>query len=94
MSAVFQNIDPSPPHRPGEDTLAGWRGGWGVNILEDVRHSSVLYICKYVVGVRIGGIFSHFMQMYLTLGSSTRVPVFERISAVTCRLCDMQEVSA
>jgi hypothetical protein len=21
--------------------------GWGVNILEDVRHCSVLYICKY-----------------------------------------------
>jgi hypothetical protein len=44
MSGVFQNID-LPPHRPasvcppplvrGEDTLAGWRGGWGVNILED-----------------------------------------------------------
>jgi hypothetical protein len=23
--------------------------GWGVNILEDARHSSVLYICKYFV---------------------------------------------
>jgi hypothetical protein len=56
MSGVFQNIDPPPPHCPagvnpspllrGEDTLAGWRGGWGgVNILEDARHSSVLYIC-------------------------------------------------
>jgi hypothetical protein len=33
----------------GEDTLAGWREGWGVNILEDVRHSSVLYVCKYFV---------------------------------------------
>jgi hypothetical protein len=37
MSCVFQNIDPPhPPLRPasvpllrGEDTLAGWRGGWG-----------------------------------------------------------------
>jgi hypothetical protein len=45
MSGVFQNIDPHPPHRPAsvyspplvraEDTLAGWRWGWGVNILED-----------------------------------------------------------
>jgi hypothetical protein len=48
-----------PPRRPAsvyppplvrrEDTLAGWRGGWGVNILEDARHSSVFYIyltCK------------------------------------------------
>jgi len=53
MSGVFQNIDPSPPSPPtfgaGENTLAGWRGGWGVNILEDARHSSVLYICKYFV---------------------------------------------
>jgi hypothetical protein len=57
MSGVFQNIDPPPPHRPanvyspplvrGEDTLAGWR----VNILEDAKHSSVLYICKYFVVV-------------------------------------------
>jgi hypothetical protein len=47
MSLVFQNIDPPPPSLPGEcvppppfgageDTLAGWRKGWGgVNILED-----------------------------------------------------------
>jgi hypothetical protein len=37
-----------------------WRGGghthwvergWGVNILEDARHSSVLYICKYFVSL-------------------------------------------
>jgi hypothetical protein len=51
MSDVLQNIDPPPPSPPGEcvppafgagvlgeDTLAGWRGGWGVNILEDARH--------------------------------------------------------
>jgi hypothetical protein len=60
MSRVFQNIDPPtlsarrvctvyPPASPllrGEDTLAGRRGGWGVNILEDVRHSSVLYLYR------------------------------------------------
>ncbi len=36
----------SPPHqRWGVHT---WRwGGWGVNIFEDARHSSVLYVCKY-----------------------------------------------
>ncbi len=62
MSGVFQNIDPPPPQRPAsvylpslvgeEDTLAGWKGGWGVNILEDARHSSVptlQYICKHFV---------------------------------------------
>ncbi len=47
MSCVFQNIDPPPPPESlasvvylpplvrGKGTLAGWRGGWGVNILED-----------------------------------------------------------
>jgi hypothetical protein len=38
-----------PPHREcvrGEDSLAGWRGVWGVNILEDARHCSVLYILR------------------------------------------------
>jgi hypothetical protein len=56
MSGVFQIIDPSPPGEcvppalgVGEDTLAGWRGGWRVNILEDARHSAVLYTCKYFV---------------------------------------------
>jgi hypothetical protein len=55
---------PPPPPPPrlwcrGEDTLAGWRGGaWGVNILEDARHCSVLYICKY---------FVHSMPFHLKL---------------------------
>ncbi len=31
-------------HSPGGEGCA-----WGVNILEDVRHSSVLYVCKYFV---------------------------------------------
>jgi hypothetical protein len=62
MASVFQNIDPPTPRRPasvyplplvrGEDTLARWRGG-GVNILEDARHSSVLYIRKYFVLCRL-----------------------------------------
>jgi hypothetical protein len=52
-------LTPQPPSPPGEcvppafgageDTLAGWRRGWGINILEDARHSSVLYIRKYFV---------------------------------------------
>ncbi len=62
MSGVFQNIDPqlsSPPGAVrGEDTLVGWRGGWGVNILEDARHSSVLYICKYFVETTFGSLRS------------------------------------
>jgi hypothetical protein len=57
MSCVFQNIDPPPPSPPGECVPTalgaggghihrGWRGGWGVNILEDARHSSVLYLYR------------------------------------------------
>jgi hypothetical protein len=57
MPGVFQNIDPPPPPSGHcvpplvrvEDTFAEWREGWGVNILEDARHSSVLHICKYFV---------------------------------------------
>jgi hypothetical protein len=58
MAGVFQNIDP-PPSPPGECVtnafVAGgghtrWlERGWGVNNLEDVRHMSVLYVCKYFV---------------------------------------------
>jgi hypothetical protein len=57
MSGVFQNID-TPP-QPGEWILFRlWCGGghtrwvergWGVNIMEDARPGSVLYICKYFV---------------------------------------------
>jgi hypothetical protein len=60
MSDVFQNIDPLTARRVcpprlwcgGEETVAGWRGGGGgggVNILEDARHCSVLYIHKFFV---------------------------------------------
>jgi len=55
LSGVLQNIDPPPPSQPGkcasEETLAGWRGGWGVNSMEDARHSSVLYMYKYFVNL-------------------------------------------
>jgi hypothetical protein len=58
MSGVFQNIDSPPPSPPGECVPppparrhTRWvERGWGVNILEDARHGSVLYICKYFVG--------------------------------------------
>jgi hypothetical protein len=61
MSGVFQNIDPPPltarrvctPPRllcGGRTHSLGGEGGGGVNILEDARHSYVLYVCKYFVG--------------------------------------------
>ena len=59
MSGIFQNIDLPLPHFPASvyppafGTGVGhtrWvERGWGVNILEDARHSSVLFICKYFV---------------------------------------------
>ena len=66
-------LTPHPPHGPasvvrGEDTLAGWRErcmGGGVNILEDARHSSVLYICKYFVGNGIAPWRSRFICFYM-----------------------------
>jgi hypothetical protein len=53
MSGVFQNIDPLLVR--GENTLAGWKKGGGVNnfffFLYNIQHCycSVLYICKYFV---------------------------------------------
>ncbi len=56
MSGVFQNIDPPPLSSPHPFGAGGGHtrwvergGGGGVNILEDVRHSSVVYVCKYFV---------------------------------------------
>jgi hypothetical protein len=54
---------PPPPLVRGEDTLAGWKGGGGhggVNILEDARHCSVLYIRKYFVRHRFTQINHRF----------------------------------
>ncbi len=62
MSGVFQNIDHPPCHRPVP--LAGWRGKGGVNILEDARHCSVLYICMYFVTPSLRGRFPTFMTKY------------------------------
>jgi hypothetical protein len=80
MSGVFQYVDPPPPSPPGECVCTpafgagggqtrwverGVHGGGGVNILEDARHSSVLYICKYFVGNSIAPWRSRFICLYL-----------------------------
>ncbi len=59
MSGFFQNIlpPPPPPSPLGKCVPFGTGGGhtrcvergWGVNMLEDARHCSVLYIRKYFV---------------------------------------------
>jgi hypothetical protein len=56
MLGVFQNIDPSTPGESVPPAFVAGGGhtrwverGWVVNIFEDARHSSVLYICKYFV---------------------------------------------
>jgi hypothetical protein len=59
LACVFQNIDPPPPHHTasvsspapkagGVNTRRAVKG-WGINILENARYCSVLYIRKYVV---------------------------------------------
>jgi hypothetical protein len=40
---------PPPPLCCGGGHTRWVEIGWGANILEDARHSSVLYICKYFV---------------------------------------------
>jgi hypothetical protein len=61
MSGVFRPTPPPPA--PGEcvpPAFVAGRGhtrwvewGVGVTVLEDARHSSVLYICKYFVGMDV-----------------------------------------
>ncbi len=89
MAGVFQNIDPPPPSPPsevrGEDTLTRGRGGWGVNILEDARHSSVLYVCKYFVHLVI---YSYQQQREL--------PKFEAeqpLPGSGCTICPSQHIT-
>jgi hypothetical protein len=71
MSGVFQNINPRPvPSPPGECVPPAFgRGGghtrwvergWGINILEDARHCSVLYTRKYFVISR----FKHYRKKH------------------------------
>ncbi len=73
MAGVFQNIDPPPTPLTARRVCTpafGAGGGhtrWvekggGVNILEDARHSSVLYVCKYFVDLDISGLvyFVHY----------------------------------
>jgi hypothetical protein len=66
MSFVFQNIDPPSPSPPGEcvprlccggrtHSPGGEGVGGGVNILEEARHSSVLYLYRILFGYIISG---------------------------------------
>jgi len=81
MYGVFQIIDPHPPSPPGEFVAGGGQARWvergeggGVNNLEDARHSSVLYICKYFVVMdvvlvsmmREGGLSTFFRMGFKT----------------------------
>jgi hypothetical protein len=70
---------PSPPGEclpptfvEGEDTLAGWRGGWGVNIVEDARHSSVIYLYRILFG-------SYYLVRYL-LSCTVSSPPCRRVA--------------
>ncbi len=80
MAGVFQNIYPSPPgeYVPAAFGAGGGHTRWvergvrvGVNILEDVRHSSVLYVCKYFVFLTDNAVCS---EGGLTLPPATSFP--------------------
>ncbi len=54
--ASSEILTPPPPHRPasvvrGRTHSLGGEGVGGVNSSEDARHCSLLYICKYFMGV-------------------------------------------
>ncbi len=62
MSASSEILTPHPPFPPpgecvlppfgAEEGHTRWvERGWGVNSSEDARHCSLLYICKYFVGL-------------------------------------------
>jgi hypothetical protein len=101
MSGVFQNIDPPPPppppsecvctHTPlvqGEDILAGWRGRWGVNILEDASHSSVLYICKYFVIHTLSSLlFSPSTLQWVTWNTATSNTILATAAVDNAEFC-------
>ncbi len=57
MSCFFQSIDPCPSPPPaivaGEGHTRRVERGRGVNILEDARHSFVLYLYRILFGFRI-----------------------------------------
>jgi hypothetical protein len=46
---IFMALVYPPPLVRGEDTLAGWRRGWGGQYFGRRRNSSVIYIRKYFV---------------------------------------------
>jgi hypothetical protein len=68
----------------GEDTLAGWRGGWRVNILEDARHSSVFYLYRILFGFHNKRIFKlpfPSIPAQQSMGARNQVVVLARLAA-------------
>jgi hypothetical protein len=81
MAGVFQNIDPPFPSPPGECVPPAFgaggghtrwleRGCVGVNILEDVRPLSVLYVCKYFVTTQVSLLLDGQILLNTRLNSS------------------------
>ncbi len=72
MSGVFRNIDPPPPHPPhrpasvyppafgggGEDTLAGWRGGWGSIVRQFGRRQTP---CTVLYTIYVSTLYMYLM---------------------------------
>jgi hypothetical protein len=71
MSGVFQNVPPAFGAGGGHTRWV--ERGWGVNILEDTRHCSVLYICKSPGWNCLGEKLRDGSSVHMQL-SSTRFP--------------------
>jgi hypothetical protein len=92
MAGVFQNIDTPPPHRPASVYPLAFDAGdghtrwverrWGVNILEDAGHYSVLYIFKYFVYLRIKHFLpnSHLINVLCALSEYDNTNWYKTIS--------------
>jgi hypothetical protein len=88
---------PPPPSPPGEcvplafslrgggPTLAGWRGGRGVNILEDARHSSVLYLYRILFGWK-GHDWSFIFSLFIYVLYS--ISIWKNCGLLTILGCD------
>ncbi len=82
-----------PPLLRGEDTLPGGEvGGWGVNILEDAKHSSVLYLYEILFALPhiayclvLCSVLDPGRQFFVNLSSKPRIRIRwirDRITAI------------
>ncbi len=78
MAGVFQNID-SPPFGAGGGHTRWLERGVAGHILEDVRHSSILYVYKYFVVLIIPSDADVQSSDPSSAGASTKRPLLRTL---------------